>query len=83
MWYASQECGDNQVQGLAKASVPSQQFGPHLVCHFIKSDKFLVMVHCTMPNLWCNMGGFAFVDDVDLCVSGSGTATQTVKQIKT
>jgi len=37
----------------------------------MKEDGFLAMVHCAMLQVGKEIGGFAFVDDMDLCVSRS------------
>jgi len=40
------------------------------------------MVSCTISQKEKAIGGFAFVDDMDLCVSGHQTAEQTAIQMK-
>jgi len=42
----------------------------------MKENGFLVMVSCAMMHMAKSIGGFAFIDNTNLCVSGQPTAEQ-------
>jgi len=48
----------------------------------MKEDGFLAMVSYVMSLLQKSIGGFAFVDDMDLCMSGLSTTTLTAQQMQ-
>jgi len=53
-----------------------------LLFNIMKADGFLALVICAMTNLKTSIRGFAFVDDMDLCVSGMVTAEQTATHMQ-
>jgi len=48
-----------------------------LLFEIIKEEGFLELVHCAMSQVSRAVGGFAFVDDTDLCMSGPESSSQT------
>jgi len=73
--------GEHQLQVLAKVTVQDLQFGQPLVLPYLrlcmKEEGFLALVHCAMSQVSRAVGGFTFVDDTDLCVSGPKSSGQT------
>jgi len=51
------------------------------ICHYEK-DGFLASVICAMMQTVVSIGGFAFVDDTDLCGSGHPTVEQTATHMQ-
>jgi len=48
----------------------------------MKEDNFLAMVSCAMPLTKKSIGGFAFVDNIDICVSSQPMAAMMATQMQ-
>jgi len=48
----------------------------------MKEEGFLAMVICAMTQTATSIGGFAFIDDTDLCVLGDQTAEKTATHMQ-
>jgi len=53
-----------------------------LLFDIMKEDGFLAIVSCAMTFTKKSIGGFVFVDDMDLCVSSQPTAARMVIQLQ-
>jgi len=49
------------------------------IFEIMKDDGFLALVQCTMSQVSRGIGGFVFVDDTDLCMSGPGPSSHVVE----
>jgi len=48
----------------------------------MKEDRFLAKVICAMTLNEISLSGFAFVDDMDLCISGHSDGIQTTRHMQ-
>jgi len=53
-----------------------------LLFEIMQEDRFLTQIICAMSSHEFCISGFAFVDDTDLCVSGSPTVEATIQHMQ-
>ncbi len=79
-WFASCTTWGKPIMGIGQGN----DAGPAIwaaisspLFEIMKEEGFLELVHCAMSQVSRAVGGFAFVDDTDLCMSGPESSSQT------
>jgi len=83
MQYASQIMWAQPVAGIGQGNGAGPAICTAVSLPFfkiMKEDGFLALITCSMGLSQKAIGGFAFVDDADLCISGQPTTWLTARQ---